>query len=1108
MQTTAAIASSPCSALFVAFCLCLLCLSTRHHSTHIHTRYWRLSPTPPLLLRSLSTRKDPSGRYIGTMGSAFIDDPAELARFTATTDSTLFPAAVSPINSLYRSNTGAQSETTGSDQVLVTAQGEGIQIYTTSDSKCLRSWPFPPSVRFACPAKYFRRADEEGKALDSYVYVALSSGEGISTKDQGAVVWRWTDKGIESVGLEDKIEARYTAPVFAIEPAATAAGHIVTIHTDGSLTLAAQDLAKAFSLSAPAPGKARTLWCQLVDVSLSMRSYLDSRQVAEWMGGDYRLAITLVSTPDPEIAGTEAYYVSLLVIDGAEANIAEVGTTRINPTYLHAQPLTCAFDADTGTLALLSETGVLSQLSLTVGSSALDDPVLLERSKEVALRGFMPRGRESRQNNLQAPGMLPLSQLALAALTEKYVVIAGTHSVVSHASKATHESVLTLWDLQYGCLHAEKPLAVSPQYLQSRAAGSHSPRLVYQVQTLNPRLNQSGTSSDQISVAVTVAHTDMPHSAFDSDTKVASASTAKKGKKSQAAANSSVAWSVETFVTSTFLPPVTLLASLRLQNNPKYYVDPDEQTSTPNVIHSSNILLHEEQEQGLGVLRSGWEAIVDGTAPASEGIGKKASAETFLKISKRRAATQQQENEVLLKLADVSDAVDSDQYTKLFMDHVGVSIAPETRISDDNPMWISAHLMTTVMRRCFAEPLGVSRTSQLPLFAPRVIEFMLANCGLANSHAPAPGLLPHLIARVDRKRSLVLTSDPAWGLVGVALRRCPDLPEKQAVEALRFQLSHYDAYVDRLFDLSPEADREMDDDVKRVAEDVSRTVSAIANIAGNDDVLRLALSQLPLTHVSCIIRLLIIWLQSWSALGANVELAASARFVSAATIARTHGFADDAAEEEADIAGPIRETIAEAGRNKTRSLDGVPAVDSSLTLFKIPRESAETKKPSATSLVRELTRDWAPALVLPSELLGAPELDRVVDLVSLLLDAHISNIMLSPDLHELIGELTKASNKALWISDQLKLLRIGLIPFNLAWEKQQEERAASDLAQQKRELGLDEVVLLNGMTRSQAERLENNAHPNAKVAQGTGSAGTYWERVQKLERYRVEVMHW
>ncbi|KAJ2628249.1 hypothetical protein H4R22_003993, partial [Coemansia sp. RSA 1290] len=73
--------------------------------------------------------------------------------------------------------------------------------------------------------------------------------------------------------------------------------------------------------------------------------------------------------------------------------------------------------------------------------------------------------------------------------------------------------------------------------------------------------------------------------------------------------------------------------------------------------------------------------------------------------------------------------------------------------------------------------------------------------------------------------------------------------------------------------------------------------------------------------------------------------------------------------------------------------------------------------------------------------------------------------------------------------------------------KQQDKRVADDLAEQKQALGLDEVVLLNGMTRSQAER-KSEAQPNAKCSQGAGPSGTYWERIQKLEKYRVEVMHW
>ncbi|KAJ2492136.1 hypothetical protein IWW37_001713 [Coemansia sp. RSA 2050] len=1037
--------------------------------------------------------------------SAFIEDPEELVKLTVTTDRAQFPAAVSPIDGLYRTRGSAHSASS-SGQVLVTAQGQGIQIYSTADSKCLRSWAFPASVRFACPAKYSAKQSDDA---DSHVFVALDSGGDTSSKDLGAAVWRWTDRGIDSVGMEDKISANFTAPIFSLEPGITAAGHLLVVHRDGSLTLTNGQLSKVYATKPPVSGQTQLVWYQPIDVSQSMRFYLDSRQVAEWATGDYLLALTLVRVPDAEVAGAFAYHVTLLAIDGAESCITEVGTSQISPAYLTTQPLACAFDADTGILAVLTEAGVYQQFSLVIGSSALEDPIQFERTGEVVLRGFIPCVNDSRQGSVLANNLLTQSPLVLTALTEKYVAIVGTHSVVSHASKGPYESVLSVWDLQYGCLHAEKSLPIAPAHLLAEAKASSLPRLLYQVQALSPRLGESGASNDQISIAVTVAHTTDLHAALDSAQDLSAARPARTKKKSAAAAvhaDTSVAWNVETFVVSALLPPVTLLASLRLKNSAKYYVDPEEQPTRAKSIHSSNILLYEEQEQGLGVLRSGWEAIVDGSAPA---LAEKSSADgskLFQDAHQRRESTQRNENEALLELTKVSSAIDSDLYTKLFMGHIRSKNASGDLTDDDKrPTWISSHLMSSVMRRCFAEPLGLSRSSQLPLFAPRVIEFMLMNCGLSNSHAPAPGLLPHLLARVDFKGNAVLTSDPAWTLVNMALRRCPDLPESHIVDVLKLQLVHYSAHIDSLFVVSPDASATRGDVAGQVSADIIRTVSAIADIAANDDLMRLALSRLSLEHAACVIRLLVTWLDGWASLGANVEIAASAKFA-AATNSDLSCSLDEAGEDNSN-ADVIRRVISEANGLLAPSYEGVPAVDESLTVFTLPTLVDSESKESGMTLVRTFTKKWAPALDLPSNLAGAPELSQVVDLVSLVLDAHISNIMLSTSYRGLIKQLTKATNDALAISDQLKLLRIGLIPFHLVWETQKEERATDNLAKQRRDLGLDEVVLANGMTKTQAER-QKETQPNAKCAQGVGSSGTYWERVQKLEKYRVEVMHW
>ncbi|KAJ1895830.1 hypothetical protein LPJ66_004347, partial [Kickxella alabastrina] len=50
-------------------------------------------------------------------GSAYIENPEELAKFTATTTNSQFPVAVTPINSLYHLSADA-SATTPSNQVL------------------------------------------------------------------------------------------------------------------------------------------------------------------------------------------------------------------------------------------------------------------------------------------------------------------------------------------------------------------------------------------------------------------------------------------------------------------------------------------------------------------------------------------------------------------------------------------------------------------------------------------------------------------------------------------------------------------------------------------------------------------------------------------------------------------------------------------------------------------------------------------------------------------------------------------------------------------------------------------------------------------------------
>ncbi|ORX64223.1 hypothetical protein DL89DRAFT_42342 [Linderina pennispora] len=149
------------------------------------------------------------------------------------------------------------------------------------------------------------------------------------------------------------------------------------------------------------------------------------------------------------------------------------------------------------------------------------------------------------------------------------------------------------------------------------------------------------------------------------------------------------------------------------------------------------------------------------------------------------------------------------------------------------------------------------------------------------------------------------------------------------------------------------------------------------------------------------------------------------------------------------------------------------------------------------SLARELTRDWAPQLTLPESLVGVPELSRVVDFVSLFLDAHVRRILLTSDMHVLVEQLAVTTSQALAVSEQLRVLAVGLLPFNIIWEDQQAERVAKDLELQRRELGLEEIVTRNGLTRTEMESRSNlpasKLRPQgAARAACTGSACRSW----------------
>ncbi|KAG2172659.1 hypothetical protein INT43_000006 [Umbelopsis isabellina] len=367
-----------------------------------------------------------------------------------------------------------------SNLVAVTVQGEAIKLYNILDQNCIKSWSTPPSVVFNGPARILTKENDGN--TDRYIYIAVTSGPDITSKEEGRVVWFWKDcddtvpvDSTQEAGLkkttrmfEDKIQAVHVSPAMQ--------SYVVLVNENGSVSLVTTDLGRVVAKGEPAKSGGKIVWSTAITMpSVSgQASFIPTSMVP--------MASTLVATLTKY---KDTYTFTILYINEERRSIDVLTNFDIQPEN---QPVSYSLQSQKGIFCLIDQDGTWTvyQIKLRHGPS---NKVLSDVQKSISLPlNDLEIEKKSKTNLVE-----PCNTIAMTTLKDNYVAIVTGH-------KQTSEHQVSIWDVRYGTLQASTTIKND-----SKSKDTKDTHIMYKITSLPngsiavtvSSLKRSGTTSKQ-----------------------------------------------------------------------------------------------------------------------------------------------------------------------------------------------------------------------------------------------------------------------------------------------------------------------------------------------------------------------------------------------------------------------------------------------------------------------------------------------------------------------------------------------------------------------------------------------------------------------------------
>ncbi|CAO3609761.1 unnamed protein product [Cunninghamella echinulata] len=604
------------------------------------------------------------------------------------------------------------------DQVVVTVQGEGIKLDHTSVQKCLQSWTTPPGIQFAQPAIYHPSNGGDGDI--DYTYVLVDSGSDIIENEERKTLWIWksVQKNEENNPVGNCISKTFQERIQGVHTSTSLRSNVILVYENGSIDLVSNDLDR-LTANYKSKSDELVLWSS---VFLTTSAHTSPCCIPNSVvPANSTMVITLCQAKNSK----KKYTVKLNCINEERRSINE--TVKID-LELQNEPVAYTFDPTLGIITILETNGTWSIYHLIIKRRTVNKIVsYLDKHHQKQLNGYYIYDKE-------------IGKVAsLASLPDHFVAMV-TPRALQKGSKII-EHVLSVWDVKYGTLQAEKVIKVGEKQF---SAGE----CTCKVNVLN-----------NSHIAVTISSIQRGHTGNN-----------KSSKKS-----------ITSKSVVTLLPyynqPMSLMSAMNKMKSTATFlgIDPYSLTSQDNI----------------GTIRSGQAAM--GHVAKFDGNDDQTFKNWITNLE-----NNQQTEDALIRSFTKKDLT-LDELESLFMQHM--SIKEESWNKDPNITTItdlgkkldkekysykefhevfayaesgkktqlSSQLLNCILNQIFSNKNG---KPDMSLWSVRILLYLIAKKQLLNTYIKG-GLMRGLL---DRQ---------AWSLMALALKTVPDIPETDLILVIK-----------------------------------------------------------------------------------------------------------------------------------------------------------------------------------------------------------------------------------------------------------------------------------------------------------------------------------
>ncbi|KAJ1912136.1 hypothetical protein IWQ60_009799 [Tieghemiomyces parasiticus] len=414
------------------------------------------------------------------------------------------------------------------DRLMVTVQGQGVQLYKVGHATTIQAWTTAPSTTFARPAKLVTYAavgpretaeltvSEQANtglvAIRHRAYAIIQTRQDLPIDHAARLVWTWDastgdipSNQADLPRFEDRLERLLPHPVHSLDTSSQLAGRVAVVHRTGAVALYDPSLGERLAEHPHSGPDSCVLWSHLVGDTAAHRTFWGTEASADTV--DALLVLTQTLTQNTAATATLTYYTltrdpyQIVLVGAAEIPLADPADMSLAALPVTPAPLGVVFTPASATLHILTAQGTWVRLAIARAASG---HLRVTPASPVSLN-HLATGQALHTDPLEGPvrGVLPPSlpwdHQNLAALPKGYLGIVGGSPRNPTEPANPLACTLTLWDPLHRSLHAERTFTVPSVPTAATEAAS----LTYLRQPLVQCVSLPG--ANQIVVAVTTA---------------------------------------------------------------------------------------------------------------------------------------------------------------------------------------------------------------------------------------------------------------------------------------------------------------------------------------------------------------------------------------------------------------------------------------------------------------------------------------------------------------------------------------------------------------------------------------------------------------------------